>query len=289
MTGFAQVTGENCRFSWVWEAKSVNARGFDVRIRLPQGLEVHEVEIRNGISKLFKRGSITLTLKIDRMKEGSSLRINEDLLQQILDLQQKLKGKVSGDPVRLDTLLSLRGLMEFVEGESDEISETWDEEVEGTLEEVLSALREDRLREGERLSEFVTELLNRLELQCHEAEHLTLMQPKAMKAKFTARLDEFLDHKYSVTEERLAQEIALLISKSDLREEFDRLSAHVEAIRGLLAFDGPIGRKLDFLFQEINREANTVCSKSPDINITQIGLELKTFSDQMREQAQNIE
>lgn len=289
MTGFARSTGELSRYTWVWEAKSVNARGLDVRVRLPHGFETNEAEARVAAGGRFKRGSVSLVLTLEKNDEQASFRINEDLLQQIFDLQRKLDGKVSSEPVRLDLLLQLRGLFEVVDDVDDVIGGLWADALATSLEEVLEALQVSRLREGERLSGFVDELLNRIELLCNEAVRTAAAQPAAIKAKLTAQLDELLGSDRPLPEERIAHEVALLAVKADLREELDRLSAHTEAARGLLSGGGPIGRQLDFLCQEFNREANTLCSKASDMELTRIGLDLKTAVDRMREQVQNIE
>ena len=289
MTGFARATGELGRYTWTWEAKSVNARGLDVRVRLPHGFETNEAEARVAAGEKFKRGSVSLALTLEKGDEQASFRINEEMLQQILGLQRKLAGKVSGEPVRLDLLLQLRGLLEVVDESDEVIGEIWTDALAASLEEVLEALQASRLGEGERLSGFVDELLNRIELLCDEAVRSSSAQPAAIKAKLKAQIVELLGDDRPLPEERLAHEVALLVMKADLREELDRLSAHTVAARGLLSGIGPIGRQLDFLCQEFNREANTLCSKASDLDLTRIGLELKTAVDQMREQVQNIE
>jgi uncharacterized protein (TIGR00255 family) len=289
MTGFAQATGKLSRYTWAWEAKSVNARGLDVRVRLPHGFEAKEAVARVAAGEKFKRGSISLALTLEKSDQQASFRINEEMLQQILDLQQKLDGKVSSEPVRLDMLLQLRGLFELVDEVDEVIGEIWTEALVTSLEEVLEALQASRLNEGERLSGFVDDLLNRIESLCDEAVRSEAAQPAAIKAKLTAQLDELIGNDRPLPEERLAHEVALLAVKADLREELNRLSAHTDAARDLLRDGGPIGRQLDFLCQEFNREANTLCSKASDLELTRIGLDLKTAVDQMREQVQNIE
>ncbi len=289
MTGFARAIGEEGHYSWAWEAKSVNARGLDVRVRLPQGFEAHESGARTTASQHFKRGSVSLALTLEKGDGQASLRINEGLLQQILALQRSLDGSVSDEPLRLDMLLQMRGLVELVEEPENGRDELWSAGLSASLDEVLGALNEARLREGERLSGFVGELIDRIETLCGEAVRTAAVQPAAIKARLAAQIGELLDDVSGLPEERLAHEVALLAVKADLREELDRLSAHIEAARELLAGNGPIGRQLDFLCQEFNREANTLCSKSSDMDLTRIGLELKAAVDQLREQVQNIE
>lgn len=289
MTGFARAIGEDGRYSWAWEAKSVNARGLDVRVRLPHGLERHEVGARTTAGQHFKRGSVTLALSLEKDDGQPSLRINDDLLQQVLALQKSLDGKVSHEPLRLDLLLQLRGLVEVADENTDDTDGLWSSGLSASLDEVLLALHDARTREGARLSGFVAELIDRIEMLCGEAVSTAATQPGAIKARLTAQLEELLSEVSALPEERLAHEVALLAVKADLREELDRLSAHIDAARDLLAGTGPIGRQLDFLCQEFNREANTLCSKSSDIELTRIGLELKAAVDQLREQVQNIE
>ncbi len=289
MTGFARATGEEGCYSWAWEAKSVNARGLDVRVRLPQGFEAHEIGVRTTASQRFKRGSVSLALTLEKGDGRVSLRINDDLLQQVLALQRSLDGKVSDEPLRLDMLLQLRGLVEVADDQDDGRDELWSAGLSASLDEVLGSLHEARLREGERLSGFVDELIDRIEVLCGEAVGTAAVQPAAIKARLASQIGELLDDVSGLPEERLAHEVALLAVKADLREELDRLSSHIDAARDLLAGNGPIGRQLDFLCQEFNREANTLCSKSSDMDLTRIGLELKAAVDQLREQVQNIE
>ena len=289
MTGFARATGEEGSYSWAWEAKSVNARGLDVRVRLPQRFEGYESAVRTTTSQHFKRGSVTLALTLEKGDVQASLRINEGLLQQILALQRSLEGKVSDEPPRLDMLLQLRGLVEVADEQDDGGDELWLTVLAVSLDEVLGALHNSRVREGERLSGFVRELIDRIETLCEEAVRTAAVQPAAIKARLATQIAELLGDVSALPEERLAHEVALLAVRADLREELDRLTAHVAAARDLLSAAGPIGRQLDFLCQEFNREANTLCSKSSDIDLTRIGLELKTAVDQMREQVQNIE
>ncbi len=289
MTGFARTTVDVSGCSWIWEAKSVNARGLDVRIRLPQGFDIYENKARIAVGKKFKRGSISLSLSLYRGDRKETLRINQELLQHVLEVQKSLKGKVSDDLPRLDALLQLRGLIEVTDGFEPEAEELWSSELDRSLDLVLDSLMESRQQEGERLSLFVSRLINNIEEVCKNASNLEATQPIEIKTKLAAQVEALLSDVQSIPDERIAHEVTLLTIKADVREELDRLTAHVEAARDLLVVKGPIGRKLDFLCQEFNRESNTLCSKSSDLKLTNMGLELKTLVDQMREQVSNIE
>lgn len=289
MTGFARTTGENSGYSWVWEAKSVNARGLDVRIKLPQGFEGYENETRTAVGQQFKRGSISISLTLDKVDGEVSLHINQELLRQVLEVQSSLKGKVSDDLPRLDRLLQLRGLVEVTDGVGCEAEELWSANLGASRDAVLAALLYSRQKEGKHLSKFVYKLIDNIEESCKKALNLSAAQPAAIREKLLTQVEVLLGDGQAIPDERLAHEIALLTVKADVREELDRLAAHVDAARDLLVATGPIGRQLDFLCQEFNREANTLCSKSSDLELTRIGLELKTAVDQVREQVNNIE
>ena len=211
------------------------------------------------------------------------------MLQHVLEVQKSLKGKVSDDLPRLDALLQLRGLIEVTDGFEPEAEELWSSELDRSLDLVLDSLMESRQQEGERLSLFVSRLINNIEEVCKNASNLEATQPIEIKTKLAAQVEALLSDVQSIPDERIAHEVTLLTIKADVREELDRLTAHVEAARDLLVVKGPIGRKLDFLCQEFNRESNTLCSKSSDLKLTNMGLELKTLVDQMREQVSNIE
>lgn len=291
MTGFARSDGRNDKRSWAWEVKSVNAKGLDVRCRVPAGFERLEQPARERVKALFRRGNVTLALSVSTSQGEAGYRVNQAVLGEMLATLPEIMKQVpdAGTP-SADGLLSLKGVIEPVEDDqSDDDREALDGEILTGLDAALEELAAMRGDEGAKLSSVLNERLDDIGRLCGEAEKLAAAQPQAIHEKLKAQVQELLDEVPSLSEERLAQEAALLASKADLREELDRLKAHLEAAQGLMRADGGVGRKLDFLCQEFNREANTLCSKSQDVELTRIGLDLKATIEQFREQVQNIE
>ncbi len=291
MTGFARRQGGDARYAWTWEARSVNGRGREVRCRLANGLERIEPVVRERTSQAFQRGNISLTLSLTRQGREGAVVLNRELLDQVLAMLPELRSRIpDAAPPRLDGILALRGVLEAVEETpSEEQEDALAAAVLADLDLVLAALAENRAAEGARLAEVVLGLVTTIADLTAQARTLAVAQPQAMAERLRQQLAEILEATPSLTEERLLQEVALLAVKADVREELDRLDAHVAAARELLAAPGGVGRKLDFLCQEFNREANTLCSKSADVPLTRIGLDLKATVDQLREQVQNIE
>ena len=287
MTGFARQAGGDGRLTWMWEVKSVNGRGLDVRCRLPSGHEDLEAIARATAQKHCTRGNLQIALAINRGEASARFQINRDLLDQLVALTREIEGAA---PPRIDGLLTVRGVVETVEEE-----ETKDQldarmaAMEADLARALGALTTMRRAEGERLKDIILERLDEIERLTAAAGESAAVQPEAVRERLRTQVEELLDATPALPEERLAQEAALLATKADVREELDRLSAHVAAAREHLAEGGPIGRRLDFLCQEFNREANTLCSKSWDVALNRIGLDLKAAVDQLREQVQNVE
>lgn len=289
MTGFARSEGFHDGITWSWEVRSVNARNLDVRFRLPPGHDRLEANGRGAVSRKFKRGTISLSLVLARAARSEQVRLNREMLDQVLTLAKELKEQTGLAP-RPDGLLGLRGVLESVEEEeTEEQRDARFARMAETLEEALDRLAETRNEEGARILTAVNEHLKEIERLCTAAEETAAAQPEAIKGRLEQRLNELLGPDATVSEERLEQEIALLATRADVREELDRLKSHVEAARELLAADDAVGRRLDFLCQEFNREANTLCSKSSDLELTRIGLDLKTAVDRLREQIQNLE
>jgi uncharacterized protein (TIGR00255 family) len=290
MTGFARAEGHEDGLSWVWEVKSVNGKSLDLRFRLPPGFESLELPLRAGIAKRLKRGALSLTLMLTRAGGAGGLRVNRDALAQVLALAQELVAEGRVAPPRADGLLALRGVLES--GEEDE-GEDKRERREAALlqsaETALDRLVAMRLAEGARLIPLLEARLADIARLVDLAENSAGARPEALKARLQEMVAALLDATPALPPERLAQEAALLVAKADVREELDRLSAHIVAAQELLAEGGAIGRRLDFLCQEFNREANTLCAKSGDMALTRIGLEIKAAIDQLREQAQNVE
>lgn len=290
MTGFARIDGQTADCRWVWEAKSVNGKGLDIRLRLPPGFDSLDLSIRSLAAKKVTRGSLTLSLTVEREGVSTGYRINKLLLEELMSLGRTLETEGKIETPRLDALLAVRGV---VEAKDDALSPE-DQKIIITAvleaaDHLFAQLVMNRRLEGARLGEILTRLLQDLQKWCEAAEQEALLQPLALKERLDVALKELLGATPSLSEERLAQELALLATKADVREELDRLKAHIQAAYALLRGNGAIGRRLDFLCQELGREANTLCAKAQALNLTRIGLELKAGIEQFREQVQNLE
>ena len=299
MTGFARAEGRfdgKAAFAWAWEAKSVNGKNLDVRIRLPHGFDSLELSARQAAAERFARGSINLTLIVTSDTASVGAGIDEAVLDALVDLVKR-KTAEYGTQVfgNIIELARFDGLMALAQGrQAPEILDTEtmaarDAVVLAGLKTALTALAAARRQEGARLAPVVSGHLDLIALLCVEAGVLAATQPATLKARLLEQLQDLATAVPALTPDRLAQEVALLAVKADIREELDRLSAHVAQARELLAKGEPCGRRLDFLSQEFNREANTLCSKSTDVALTRVGLALKSTIDQFREQIQNIE
>ncbi len=290
MTGFARASGGVGDDSWTWEIKSVNSRGLDLRCRLQGGLESLEAAARAAATKRFHRGNVAMSLTLNRARATAEVRINDDVLETMLKVADDLAKRIGAAPPTVEGLLALRGVVETVDREdNDDDRKALEAGVLATLEQTLDLLARDRGAEGRRLGAIVAEQVDAIADLTTGAGELAALQPAALKARLRQQVAQILEDAAGLPEDRLLQEAAILATKFDVREELDRLAAHVEAARELLGDDGAVGRRLDFLAQEFNREANTLCSKSQDAALTKIGIELKTVIDQFREQAQNIE
>lgn len=290
MTGFARLTGEWNGFVWTWEVKSVNGKGLDVRVRVPAQIDGFDVKCRQKLAKAFRRGSIFANLSLQSGPASAVVVVNRQNLDQLLAVVGEL-GAVDGvDPPRLDGLLRVKGVVEVEEGGFDEKTRAGLEDalLEG-LEVAAQRLIEARQLEGAALRPILEELLADFETETSAASACAAAQPAAIRDRLKAKIDDVLVDREGLDSGRIEHEVALLAVKADVREELDRLSGHIVAARELIVTGGPVGRKLDFLCQEFNREANTLTSKSPDMDLTQIGLALKALVDQFREQVQNIE
>ncbi len=290
MTGFARREGDHEKFHWAWEIRSVNARNLDVRARTPNGFDQLEAEVRKRLAARFKRGSLQVNLHIKRHAEAAEVVVNEAALDQVLKAMTLVKSKVDAAPPTLDGVLSLRGVLETVEAvESDEERAGQVAALLLGFDETVLALAEARDSEGAAMETVLVGQVDQIAALTADATSIAQKAPEKLRTRLMDQLDELLKGGSGLPEERLAQEIALLVSKADIREELDRLRAHCEGAKELIGADEPVGRKLDFLTQEFNRESNTLCSKASDVTLTRIGLELKSVVEQMREQVQNIE
>lgn len=291
MTGFARAEGEAAGLSFAWEVRSVNARGLEIRCRLPSGFEGLEPAVRRQVAQTFKRGSLVATLSVGKAAGTTDVRINEPVLERILGIVEAVQRKLpASPPPRIEGLLALRGVIdtgdEFLEAEA---REAFDAALLASLAAALNRLVQERRSEGERLAQMLRGHLDRLAALEAQAAELASGQPAAIQARLREQLAALLDPDTAVAPDRLAQEVALLAARADTREELDRLRSHCEAGRALLEQGGLVGRQLDFICQELNREANTLCAKSQDIALTRIGLDLKAAIEQVREQVQNLE
>jgi uncharacterized protein (TIGR00255 family) len=294
MTGYARAQGSDERRRWVWEARSVNGRNLEIRCRVPQGFDRLENPARTAVGARLKRGNVSLTLTINSEQQGKPLRINRALLAELGVLVDEVRKSTGAAAPTADGLLRVRGVIE----EEDESAETeeallaLDKALSATLAEVLKALAAARAAEGKALAGVIDGHIAEIESLCRRAAERAVAQIATLRARFDNQLAELLERVPPLSEERFAQEVALLAGKADVREELDRLAAHIAQARTLLAEarpDNPVGRKFDFLCQEFNREANTLCSKSADIELTRIGIDLKGAIERMREQVQNVE
>ncbi|QEX23152.1 hypothetical protein FRZ61_30870 [Hypericibacter adhaerens] len=291
MTGFSRAEiGEGER-RWSWEIRSVNGRNLDLRLRLPAGCEALEPQLRQAVPERCRRGNISVQLEAARQGQPQTrYRINRAALDQVIQAAKDLGMLVDAERPRLDGLLALPGVVERIDEEESE--EARDARLALLLKgfgEALDGLVRMRAEEGARLARIALDQLQEIERLVGRARSLAAAQPEAQRARFRQQVGELLAQVPALSEDRLAQEFALLIAKSDVREELDRLTAHIEASRALVNAGGAIGRKLDFLCQELNREANTICSKSADLELTAVGLDMKAVVEQFREQVQNIE
>jgi len=290
MTGFARSEGSSGRYRWAWELRSVNGKGLDLRLRLPSGMEALETALRDIASKSLSRGNIQAGLSVSAAETKLEAVVNRDALDAVLALKKELGNAVSDAPLSFDTLLSVRGLVEFREPEETEDAQSArnTDIVEG-FSRAVASLKSMREREGASLYTLLSTHIDRIEQLTSIIETDPSRQPEQIRARLEAQIALIGDGNGSLDRERLYAEAALLATKADLREEIDRLTSHVSAARELLAVGGPVGRKLDFLAQEFNRESNTICSKSNASAVTAAGIELKVVIDQFREQVQNLE
>ncbi|MBB3963862.1 YicC/YloC family endoribonuclease [Rhizobium metallidurans] len=290
MTGFARREGTTDRWRWAWELRSVNGKGLDVRLRLPPGLERLENDVKRLAGEQFSRGNMQVSLSVSSPESRVETVLNQEALAAVLSLRDQLAGIIDPAPLKLDTLLGIRGIVDFRETEdSPEAIAARDAEIMNGLSLALTDLRHMREQEGAALSRVLLDQVAIIERLTLVVESDPSRSPREIAARLAAQVAMLMDASGKFDQDRLHAEAAILATKADLREEIDRLKAHVAAARDLLAKGGPIGRKLDFLAQEFNRESNTICSKSNTAAVTAAGIELKVVIDQFREQVQNLE
>lgn len=291
MTGFAERQGSHETLRWRWEAKSVNGRGLDMRLRLPPGFDGVEPAARILATSRFRRGNIQVTLTLESQESGRGFRIDAAVLAAAVRIAKEIANETGLPPARIDGLLALKGVIVQDDGAvPGDVHERGarDAAILNSLASAFDSLADARAAEGAKLTNILRGQIAEIAARVSEAQQLSSSQPQALHEKLAKQLKELLAPGV-VQEDRLAQEVALLAVRADVREELDRLVAHLQEARTLLASNEAVGRKLDFLAQEFNREANTLCSKSSDIALTRTGLALKAAIEQFREQAQNVE
>lgn len=292
MTGFASAKGELAPWRWGWELRSVNGKGLDIRLRVPDWLEGLEVALRGDLAKAVARGNVTLALRVMRGDDAGALALNPATMAVVLEALAAVETEATARgvtlaPSRASDLLALRGMLE--PGVAEDDTAPLLAQIRGEFAGLVAAFVKMRSVEGAALAQVLDEQLDRVAALTAQAADLAETRKQAVGVALQANLARVLDNSEGADPDRVAQELAMLAVKADVTEEIDRLGAHVTAARDLLAKGGTVGRKLDFLMQEFNREANTLCSKAQSSPLTAVGLELKAVIDQMREQVQNVE
>jgi uncharacterized protein (TIGR00255 family) len=290
MTGFARGHGVAGAYAWSWEIKSVNAKGLDLRFRLPQGWDAVEVPARSRATEKLSRGTVYANLTVERKGVLPTVKVNEPVLDAVLSTLKGLSGKVEAAPPSLDGILALKGVIEITEeDEREDVHRAGESAIVAGFEHALIALIAMRQAEGATLGGLLSAKLDDIAALAARAEAAPGRKPEAIKARLADQVATLLSASERFDSDRLHQEAIMLAAKADIREELDRLASHVTQAKKLLADGGPIGRKLDFLAQELHRESNTLTAKANDVELTNIGLELKSVVEQFREQVQNLE
>ena len=290
MTGFARSHGVAGSYAWAWELKSVNAKGLEMRLRLPPGWDVVENSARAKTAELLSRGTVQGTLTVTREGVVPVVRVNDAVLAAVLETMRDLAERIEASPPSLDGILAMKGVVEVTDqDENEDERRTAEAAVIAGFTIALEALAEMRRHEGRALGGLLKARLAEIAALTARAEAAPGRRPEAIRARLTEQIATLLGAADRFDADRLHQEAVLLATRADIREELDRLVAHVAQARILLDQGGPIGRRLDFLSQELNRESNTLCAKANDLELTNIGLELKSVVEQFREQVQNLE
>jgi uncharacterized protein (TIGR00255 family) len=290
MTGYARSSGEHQGLFWQWEIKSVNGKALDVRLRLPPGFEALETPARAALAAAFRRGSLQVSLSVSGALQPETVRLNQEILDRLVEAGEALRDRIGGEPLRADALLGIRGVVEVTSlPEAEDQLEQRHAAMLASFGEALTSLAAARREEGARLHAILSAQLARIAELALSARHNPARSVGAIRARLAEQVSRLMETGAALDPDRLHQEAVLAATRADIQEELDRLDSHVESAGQLLTAHDAIGRKFDFLAQEFNREANTLCSKASDRSLSLIGLELKTVIDQMREQVQNIE
>lgn len=290
MTGFARSHGVCGFYVWAWEIKSVNGKGLDLRLRLPSGWDTIDPAVRSRAAEVLARGSVQAGLTVERTGASPVVHVNAAVLEAVLAAARQLSQQIEASPPTLDGLLGLKGMIEISDvAESEEERHAAEAAVIAGFFEAIGALAEMRRHEGAALARILAARLGEIAALTERAEHVPGRRPEAIRARLAEQVAALLAQSDRFDPDRLHQEAILIATKADVREELDRLVAHVAQAKALIEQGGAIGRRLDFLAQELNREANTLCAKANDVELTNVGLELKAAVEQFREQVQNVE
>src|SRR5712675_2364678 len=286
MTGFARRHGVAGPYGWAWEIRSVNAKGLDLRLRLPPGWDAIEPALRARAGEVVARG----TLNVERAGVAPVVKVNDEVLKAVIATLNSLAGRIEAEPARLDGILAIKGVIEVADAdEREEDRAAAQAAVTKGFEAALGELAKMRRHAGDALGRVLGTRLAEISALVVRAEAAPGRKPEAIKARLAEQIAALLETSERFDPDRLHQEAILIASKADVREELDRLTAHVVQATKMIADGGAVGRKLDFLAQELNRETNTLCAKASDMELTNIGLELKSLVEQFREQVQNLE
>jgi uncharacterized protein (TIGR00255 family) len=290
MTGFARSNGASGPYAFEWELKSVNAKGFDLRMRLPPGWDDLEAFAKKRAGEVLSRGTVYANLNLKRANAVSTIRINEEVLASIVRVAGVLAGKIDAVAPSIDGLLGIKGVIEVVEPESDEAEDKAAKAAAAAaFEQALANLVEMRQREGVTLGQILSQRMDEIESLAKKAEAAPGRKPDAIRARLAEQIAALLESSDRFDPDRLNQEAIMIAAKADIREELDRIASHMPQAREMIGEGRPNGRRLDFLAQEFNREVNTCSSKSNDLELTNAGLEMKNVVEQFREQVQNLE
>jgi uncharacterized protein (TIGR00255 family) len=290
MTGFARSHGVSGAYAFEWEVRSVNAKGFDLRLRLPPGFDAVEAPARKRATELLARGTVYANLTVKRADAAPVIRVNDEVLASVMKVAADLAGKLKAQPPTVDGILAIKGVLEVSEpDETEEARGEAEAAIFAGFGDALNGLIEMRRREGASLQAILSSRLDEIASLAKRADAAPGRQPEAIKARLAEQIATLLEASERFDPDRLHQEALMMATRADIREELDRIASHVAQARELIGKGGAVGRRLDFLAQEFNREVNTTCSKSNDVELTNIGLELKTVVEQFREQVQNLE
>jgi uncharacterized protein (TIGR00255 family) len=290
MTGFARSHDASGAYAFEWELRSVNAKGFDLRLRLPPGWDAVEPAARKRATETLARGTVYANLTLKRVDAAPVIRVNEDVLASVMKVAADLSAKLAAPPPTVDGILAIKGVLEVSEpDESEAERQAAETAILKSFDQALAGLVQMRRREGTSLQQILTGRLDEIAALAKRADIAPGRRAEAVKARLAEQIALLLDNGERFDADRLHQEALMIATKADIREELDRIGSHVAQARELIGKGGAVGRRLDFLAQEFNRKVNTTCSKSNDLELTNIGLEMKNVVEQFREQVQNLE